>query len=110
MYAGGGMWSPASERLAAFRVAVRDEPGRVRAALEDPGFVAWFGGVGGHDTLKRVPPGWPRDHPLADLFRWKHVTFGRPLSDDDVCSPDLPDQLAEGYAAAAPVFRFLASL
>jgi uncharacterized protein (DUF2461 family) len=104
------MWSPSKERLLAFRAALRDEPDRVRAALEDPGFVAWFGAAGGHETLRRVPPGWPADHPLADLFRWKHVTFGRPLSDAEVCSPDLPDRLAEGFATAAPVFRFLADL
>jgi hypothetical protein len=38
------------------------------------------------------------------------VTFGRPLSDAEVCAPDLPDRLAEGFAAATPVFRFLADL
>ncbi len=110
MYVGGGMWMPPRQILESFRRAVRDDPERVRAALEEPGFVAWFGGAGGHEELKRVPPGWPADHPQADLFRWKHITFGRPLSDDDVCSPDLPDRLADGFASAAPVFRFLDGL
>jgi hypothetical protein len=36
--------------------------------------------------------------------------FGRRLSDDEVCSTDLPDMLADGYGAAIPVFRFLAGL
>jgi uncharacterized protein (DUF2461 family) len=94
----------------AFRRAVLDDPERVRAALEDPGFLAWFGGVRSHETLKRVPPGLPPDHPMADLLRWKDVVFGRRLSDDDVTSPELPDRIAEGYAAAMPVFRFLATL
>jgi len=110
MYAGGGMWMPEKSRLEAFRRSVASEPGRVRTALEDPGFVAWFGGVHSHEELKRVPPGWPQDHPMADLFRWKDVVFGRRLSDDEVTSADLPDRLADGYAAALPVFRFLASL
>jgi uncharacterized protein (TIGR02453 family) len=110
MYVGGGMWMPEKTRLDAFRRAVVDEPGRVSAALEDPAFVAWFDGVHSHEELKRVPPGLPRDHPMADLFRWKDIVFGRRLSDADVCSPDLPDRLADGYAAALPVFRFLASL
>jgi hypothetical protein len=47
---------------------------------------------------------------MADLFRWKDVVFGRRLSDDEVCSSELPDHLADGYAAALPVFRFLATL
>jgi uncharacterized protein (TIGR02453 family) len=110
MYMGGGMWMPPRPRLDAFRAAVRDEPDRVRAALEDPGFVAWFDGAHSHEALKRVPPGYPADHPMADLFRWKDVIFGRRLTDAEVCSPTLPDRLAEGYAAAVPVLRFLASL
>jgi hypothetical protein len=47
---------------------------------------------------------------MARMFLWKDVVFGRRLSDDEVLSPDLPDELAKGYAAAMPVFRFLASL
>jgi uncharacterized protein (TIGR02453 family) len=108
-YVGGGMWRPEKPRLDAFRAAILDEPDRVRAALEDPGFIAEFGAVHNHDSLKRVPPGFPPDHPMAELFRYKDVIFGRNLSDDEVRSPDLPDILADSYAAAVPVFRFLST-
>jgi uncharacterized protein (TIGR02453 family) len=110
MYVGGGMWQMEKPRLEAFREAVRDDPARVRAALEEPAFVAWFGGAHPHDELKRFPPGYPPDHELAHLFRWKDVVFGRRLADAEVLSHDLPDRLAEGYATAAPVFRFLQGL
>lgn len=110
MYVGGGMWMPEKPRLDAFRRAIVDQPDRVRGALEDPTFVAWFGGARAHDELKRVPPGYPKDHPMAERFKWKDVVFGRRLSDEDVFSADLPDRLSEGYAAALPVFRFLATL
>jgi len=110
MYAGGGMWRMEKPRLDAFRRAVLETPDRVRAALEEPGFVAAFGSAHGHEELQRVPPGFPKEHPLADLFRWKDVVFGRRLGDDEVLSPDLPDRLADAYAAATPVFRFLSGL
>ena len=110
MYAGGGMWMAEKPRLDALRRAIVDTPDRVRAAIEEPGFVAWFGGVRTHDSLKRVPPGYPQDHPMAEMFRWKDVVFGRRLSDAEVCSPGLPDLLADGYATALPVFRLLATL
>lgn len=110
MFAGGGMWRAEKPRLDALRRAILEAPDRVREAIEEPGFVAWFGGVETHESLKRIPPGYPPDHPLADMFRWKDVVFGRRLSDAEVCSPDLPDLLVDGWAAALPVFRFLATL
>jgi hypothetical protein len=60
--------------------------------------------------LKRVPPGLPADHPMAELFRYKDIVFGRNIGDQEIYSPDLPDRLADAYATATPVFRFLSSL
>ena len=110
MFAGGGMWMPDKTRLDAFRRAIVDDPGALRAALEEPGFVAVYGSVNSHERLKRVPPGFPADHPMADMLRMKDVTFSRRMADDEVLSADLPDVLANDYAAALPVFRFLATL
>jgi len=109
-FAGGGMWMADKIHLEAFRRAVVDDSRRVRGALEDPAFLATFGPVGSHETLKRVPPGYPADHPMANLLRYKDVTFGRHLTDDEILSPSLPDVLADDFSAAVPVFRFLASL
>ncbi len=110
MYFGGGMWMPDRSRLVRLREAVVTDPDRVRAALEDPGFLAAFGPARSHEYLKRVPPGYPADHALADLLRAKDLVFGRPLADDETLSRSLPDVLADGFAAAVPVFRFLSSL
>jgi uncharacterized protein (DUF2461 family) len=110
MFAGGGMWMAEKPTLDAFRQAILDDPNRVKAALEEPGFVKAFGNVRTHDELKRVPPGLPADLPMADYFRWKDIVFGRRLADEEVLSGSLPDALADGYEAALPVFRFLATL
>ena len=109
-FGGGGMYMAEKARLDALRAAVVEDPARVRAALEDPAFLATFGPVSSHESLKRVPPGYPADHPMADLLRAKDVTFGRRLTDEEFLSPDLPDRLAEDFATAIPVFRFLATL
>jgi uncharacterized protein (TIGR02453 family) len=110
MYVGGGMWMAERPRLEAFRQAIVNDEARVRSAIEDPGFVAAFGSIEAHHSLVRVPPGYPADHPLADMLRFKDVVFGRPLGDDEVYSPRLPDLVADAYAAAMPVFRLLATL
>jgi uncharacterized protein (TIGR02453 family) len=110
MYAGGGMWRMDKPKLDAFRRAVLEEPETVRAALYEPAFVAEFGGPETHEMLQRVPPGFPKEHPLADMFRWKDVVFGKRLADAEVMSRDLPQKLAAAYAKAAPVYRFLEAL
>jgi len=109
VYIGGGMWHPPTAKLAAFRAAVADDPQAVHRLLEAPGFVATFGQVSG-DRLKRVPPGFPSDHPEADLLKQKDLTFGRRLADDDVMGPGLVGLIADSFAVAVPVMRWLASL
>jgi uncharacterized protein (TIGR02453 family) len=109
IYAGGGMWHPEPPTLAAWRRLVDSDPARVHGAVDDRAFVARFGGVTG-ETLTRVPQGFAKDHPEAELLRHKDVTFGRRLSDDEAFSPDLPAILAETWADAVPVMRLLASL
>jgi uncharacterized protein (TIGR02453 family) len=110
MFFGGGMYMADRERIEAWRRKVVDEPDVVHSAIEDPGFVAVFEHVNAHEPLKRVPPGYPADHPDADLLKMRDVVFGRRLSDEEALAPDLPDVLADGYVAALPVFRLLSSL
>ena len=110
MFMGGGMWHAEKERLDAFRAVVLKKPEKVRAAFEDAGFVKVFKEVKAEGALKRVPAGYPADHAMADMFRWKDVIFGKRLSDAQVLSAKLPDTLADAYAAALPVLRFLATL
>jgi uncharacterized protein (TIGR02453 family) len=109
MYVGGGMWHPEPARLAAWRATVAHDRATVHAALADKAFVQTFHDVHG-DSLKRVPPGFPADHPDAVLLKLKDVTFGRRLSDDEALSARLPDTLADAFADALPVIRLLASL
>lgn len=110
MFYGGGMYMPERDRLQAWRRKVIEDPEAVHRAIEDPSFMAVFDGVHAHEPLKRVPQGYPSDHPDAELLKMRDVTFGRRLSDEEVLSAELPDVLADGYTAAVPVFRLLASL
>ena len=109
VFLGGGMWHPSTAKLAAFRDAVADDPRGVRGLLDDPKFKETFGAVSG-DRLTRVPPGFPKDHPEAELLKQKDLTFGRRLADDDAFSPTLPDLIAETFEAAVSVMRWLARL
>ena len=109
VYIGGGMWHPPTAKLAAFRTAVVADPHAVHELIDEPRFVKTFGAISG-DTLKRVPPGFPSDHPEAELLKHKDLTFGRRLADKDVMGPGLVDLIADSFQVATPVMRWLAAL
>src|SRR4051794_39617957 len=99
IYVGGGIWHPDAAWLTAFRNRIVSDEAGFRSIVEDPTFANAFGRVSDDgESLKRVPPGFPADHPAADLLRLKNVTFGRRLSDDEATSPGLPAVLAESFA------------
>jgi uncharacterized protein (TIGR02453 family) len=109
IFVGGGMWHPDPAPLAAWRAEVAEHPDRVHEAVDDPAFVAHFGAVSG-DRAKRMPAGYPADHPEAELLTLKDVTFGKRLTDEEAFSADLPDILADDLASAVPLLRLLARL
>jgi uncharacterized protein (TIGR02453 family) len=111
IYVGGGVWHPDPSWLKGFRERITVDDGEFRGIVEAPAFVEAFGAVSDDgESLKRVPAGYPADHPAADLLRKKNVTFGRRLADDDAFSPDLPSILAEAFATGTPLLRWLATL
>ena len=57
-----------------------------------------------------MPAGFAADHPEAEILKLKDVIFGRRLSDAEAQSPDLPDTIADVFAAGVPLLRYLASI
>jgi uncharacterized protein (TIGR02453 family) len=111
IFVGGGVWHPDPSWLKAFRDRVVDDYEGFQEIVEAPAFRDTFGTVGDDgESLKRVPTGYPPDHPAADLLRKKNVTFGRRLADADALSPTLPTVIADSFAAGTPLLRYLATL
>jgi uncharacterized protein (TIGR02453 family) len=111
IYVGGGVWHPDAAWLNAFRRRIVDDHTGFQEVVEAPAFRKTFGAVSDDgESLKRVPPGFPTDHPAADLLRKKNVTFGRRLSDDEAMSPTLPTVIADSFAVGTPLMRYLATI
>jgi uncharacterized protein (TIGR02453 family) len=110
-FVGGGVWHPEPAWIAGWRRLVDQEPSRVHAVLDDPGFRKAFpsGVLSDHDRLARAPKGFAPDHPEVELLKQKNVGFGRDLTPDEVESPELPRILADALAAGAPMFVLLSS-
>lgn len=106
--AGSGMYMMAPDQLARYRQAVdADTTGTqlrgIVAALARAKIEAH-----GHDMLKRVPRGYPADHPRADLLRhkgliaWKQWPVAPWLG-----KPAAKDRVAEFLRAARPLDEWL---
>jgi uncharacterized protein (TIGR02453 family) len=69
--AGRGIYVMASDQLARYRQAVDAEPTGAKLAtlVVDAGVLGIE--ITGHERLKTAPKGYPRDHPRAELLRYK---------------------------------------
>jgi uncharacterized protein (TIGR02453 family) len=103
LYAATGYWRMASDQLERYRAAVSDE----LAGLLDGARAA--GLELSPPALKTVPRGFPRDHPHAELLRYKDVIAGRGLPPGPALeSRAALDFVASTWRAAAPLNSWLA--
>jgi uncharacterized protein (TIGR02453 family) len=104
--AGHYMMDPRS--LERYRAAVADdkrgrELDKVLASLTKKGFL-----VRSHDSYKRMPKGYPQDHPRAEHLLRKGLTVGFPeLPKGILASPKLSSWLASQAKLAAPLVEWL---
>jgi uncharacterized protein (TIGR02453 family) len=105
VFAGGGIWHPATAAATAIREAIVADPGRWDNATRTGAFAKQLNLAG--DSLKRVPPWADPEHPLADDLKRKDFFASAPLEPSDVVAPGLVDKYARLCQAAAPFMRFL---
>lgn len=108
VFAGAGIWLPPGPALEKIRNAIAEQPNRWSKVVGDKRLVRRFGELEG-DSLKRPPAGFAADHPfMADLKR-KSFFVRQPLDDAVALTPKVIDEVAETYADAEPLMRFLAA-
>ncbi|MGF1467570.1 MAG: DUF2461 domain-containing protein [Sandaracinaceae bacterium] len=106
-YGGVGFYELPKDALRRYRVAVASDDGeelvrRIRA-LEKRKFELLS-----REALKRVPPGFPQDHPRADLLRRKGLFFRfPPISKTAIRKPELVGWVGERAAEARPALDWV---
>src|SRR5262249_12735142 len=105
VFAGGGIWHPATGAATAIREAIVADPERWRRSTGTSAFAKRLE-LGG-DSLKRVPPWADAEHPLADDLRRKDFFGSTRLSESDVVAPGFPNDSPRICRAAAPLMQFL---
>src|SRR5262245_14681828 len=105
VFAGGGIWRPATEAATAMREAIVADPERWRRATRTGAFAKRLE-LGG-DSLKRVPPSVDPEHRLAGDLKRKDFFGGARLSESDAIAPGFLDEYSRICRAAAPFMQFL---
>jgi uncharacterized protein (TIGR02453 family) len=105
VFAGGGIWHPATDAATDIREAIVADPGRWRRATRGGAFAKQLS-LGG-DSLKRGPSWAEQDHPFADDLKRKDFFGSARLAESDVLAPGFVDEYARLCQAAAPLMHFL---
>jgi uncharacterized protein (TIGR02453 family) len=107
MYVGGGYYRMAKDQIAAFRAAVaKDETGAPFAAEVAKAVKAGYE-VGG-EQLKRIPPGFDKEHPRGDLLRHKGIYLGQQLEPAAwMGTKKAADRVAKLWRGIRPVQQWL---
>ena len=58
-------------------------------------------------SMKRVPNGYPKDHPQADLFKHRDWLLGQPVPDDVLFSPNLVDWVLDRFETTKDFCQWL---
>ena len=102
-----GCWHVPPELLTRYRAAVDDdrtgaEIQTIVDTLQREGF-----GLSAMETLRRVPPPYPREHPRAELLKHKGLAVHATLPDGLASTPGLLDWAEERLRQAAPLAHWL---
>ncbi|MDX9757763.1 MAG: DUF2461 domain-containing protein [Bacteroidota bacterium] len=103
---GGGLHAPSGDTLKNLRTAIDADASALRAILDDRSFKKYFGGLTGEELL-RVPRGYDKEHPDADLLKKKQLLCWATLPVATIHDASLVETLATHFSAMAPFVRWL---
>src|SRR5262245_40883041 len=103
----GGVWMPAQPALLRIREAIAAQPTALERLTSAPGFRRRFDGLSQEAKLRRVPRGFPPDHPAAEWLKLQSFTASAAIEPKVVTSPRLIDRLCADVEPLVPLVRWL---
>lgn len=103
---GGGVYAPGSRELRSIRQQIADDPAELREILGTAAFRKAFGDLEGQQ-LKRVPQGFPKDHPAADLLVFKQFLAGTTLPAEEIEKRTVAALIDRHFRTLSPLLAYL---
>ena len=102
----GGLHAPSSPDLQRIREDLTHRYRRLRTIIGSVGFRRTLGPLDGK-VLQRVPHGYPRTHPAADLLRRREFLASKKYSANFAADPRFYRELLRVFRQIVPLVRFL---
>ncbi|OOF93461.1 hypothetical protein ASPCADRAFT_173248 [Aspergillus carbonarius ITEM 5010] len=124
-FVGSGLWMPQADKLALLREDIDRNSHRLKAVLTEKEIrheifdgisddeevaVAAFVNHNKESALKTKPKGYDLDNENIQLLRLRSFTIGRPLSDEELLSPNAPERIAALIGIMEPFVTYLNSV
>lgn len=106
-FSGGGIHMADTTTLRAIRDAIVEDSAAWKKAAHNTKVASTH--TFGDDALKRVPPGYPAEHPFADDLRRKGFFAHVRYTQAEVTAHDFLDRFIENCRMEAPMLAFLAN-
>ncbi|MGC4085154.1 MAG: DUF2461 domain-containing protein [Vicinamibacterales bacterium] len=106
VWVGGGMYAPETAQLAAVREHIAANHQRLRAIVASPAFRKTVGSLEG-EKLQRVPRGFDKDHPAAELLRHRQFLAAKEFPAAFACDAKFYPGVLTVFKQVAPLIRFL---
>ncbi|MEO9803532.1 MAG: DUF2461 domain-containing protein [Reichenbachiella sp.] len=105
-FAGGGIYMPPADTLAAIRQEIDYNPGTLNKLIQSKDFKETFVDIKG-DKLKTAPKGYPKDHPNIDLLRLKSFYVIKEFSEKELTADGFFETLISTYKKAHEFNKYL---
>lgn len=105
---GGGWYQPAPPHLNWILTDIAAHPEKITRIIENPDFKRMFGGLS-DQRAKKMPKGFPVDHPHADLLLQKGFVVMEE-KDAQAMSGTLTEHVTSRFKVTAPLVRYMRAL
>lgn len=103
----GGIYMLENDKLKELRKEISSDAEAFQKIVSEERFCHYFGGLSEEGKLKRVPPGFEKEDPMAEYLKLKHFVAVHPVSDKELLEKDAPKRFAEIYRSLKPLKDFL---
>jgi uncharacterized protein (TIGR02453 family) len=102
----GGAYMPPTPWLSAIRERIDENPEKLLKIINTKDFIKYFGKIEG-EKLKKVPKGYPSDHPNVELLKFKSYLVVNEVADEFILNEKYFDHVLNVVKAMKPFNDYL---